>query len=147
MSLLFCIFAAGLSVASESQMGTWKLNEAKSKLDPKLGKNHTVLYAPEGDQVKIVVDGVEANGKPRHNEWVGKFDGKDYPVIGDPTTDARAYTVVDDHTLSMTNKKDGKDTLKGTVVLSPDGKMRTLHLTGKDSKGNPIDSTAVYDKQ
>ena len=61
--------------AADVNMGTWKLNEAKSKLSPGTGKNTTVIYAAAGDSVKVTVDGVDADGKPAHNEWTGKFDG------------------------------------------------------------------------
>ena len=40
-----------------------------------------------GDSVKVTTDGTDRDGKPVHGEWTGKFDGKDYPVTGDPTTD------------------------------------------------------------
>jgi hypothetical protein len=43
------------------------------------------LFARLGDNVKITVDGADRDGKPTHNEWTGKFDGKEYPVTGDPT--------------------------------------------------------------
>jgi len=28
-------------------------------------------------KVKITTDGIDADGKPAHSEWTGKFDGKD----------------------------------------------------------------------
>ena len=127
-------------------LGTWKLNEAKSKLSPGTGKNTTVIYAAAGDSVKVTVDGVDANGKPAHNEWTGKFDGKDYPLTGDPASDMRSYKRVDDHTLALTNKKGGKATLTGNIVLSADGKTRTVTINGTDAKGKKFTSTAVYDK-
>jgi len=34
-----------------------------------------------------------------------KFDGKDYPVTGDPNSDMRSYTKVDEHTLGFNVKK------------------------------------------
>ena len=135
-------FAAGDLI-----MGTWKLNEAKSKISPGAAKNVTGVYAAVGDSVKVTVDGVDANGKPAHNEWTGKFDGKDYPITGDPTADTRAYTRVDDHTLTFTNKKGGNVALSGRIVISPDGKSRTVTSTGTDAKGNKISSTTVYDRQ
>jgi len=76
-------------------MGTWKLNEAKSKLGPGAPKNNTVVYEAAGDNVKVTIDGTDKDGKPTHNEWTGKFDGKDYPVTGDPTSDARSYTKIE----------------------------------------------------
>ena len=133
--------------AQDVNMGTWKLNEAKSKFSPGAAKNVTVVYAAAGDSVKVTVDGVDADGKPAHNEWTGKFDGKDSPLTGDPASDTRAYKRVNDHTLGLTNKKDGKAALTGRVVISADGKNRTVTTSGTDAKGNKISSTAVYDKQ
>jgi hypothetical protein len=76
-----------------------------------------------------------------------KFDGKDYPVTGDPNTDTRSYEKVDDRTLAFTNKKGDKVTISGRGVISADGKSRTVTLHGTDSKGKKFTSTAVYDKQ
>ena len=84
---------------------------------------------------------------PPHNEWTGKFDGKDYPVTGDPTSDARSYKQVNDRTLELTVKKGGKVTITGKIVISADGKSRTLTASGKDSMGMKVESTSVYDKQ
>jgi hypothetical protein len=128
-------------------MVTWKLNEAKSKIPDGAIKNTTVVYAAEGDNVKVTTDGTSGDGKPMHTEWTGKFDGKDYPVTGDPNTDARSYTQVNDRTLTLDNKKDGKVTVTGKIVVSKDGKSRTLTTSGKDSNGKKMKSTAVYDKQ
>jgi hypothetical protein len=146
---LVTLFAAVVVcfAAQDVNMGTWKLNEAKSKFSPGAAKNVTVVYAAVGDSMKVTVDGVDADGKPAHNEWTGKVDGKDYPLTGDPASDTRAYRRVNDHTLALTNKKDGKVALTGRVVISADGKNRTVTTSGTDAKGNKISSTAVYDKQ
>jgi hypothetical protein len=93
------------------------------------------------------VDGVDADGKPAHNEWVGNFDGKDYPVTGDPMFDTRSYKKVNDNTLSMIIKKDGKSVMTGKVVVSADGKSRTVTTWNKDAKGKKVTAVAVYDKQ
>ena len=53
-------FVAGLAIAyaaDNPHMGTWKLNEAKSKYNAGATKNHTVVYSMQGDSVKVVVDG------------------------------------------------------------------------------------------
>jgi len=136
LAVLF--LGASVAVASDAFLGTWKLNEAKSKLDPAAGKNLTVVYAPQGDGVKVTVDGIDK---------AGKYDGKDYPVIGDPSSDARSCRKVDDRTLAMTVKKDGKVTYTGKLVVAPDGKSRTLTLNGTSPQGKKISLTAVYDKQ
>jgi hypothetical protein len=138
---------ATLCLAANLDLGTWKLNEAKSKLAPGLPKNTTVTYEAVGDNIKATVDGVDGNGKPTHNEWTGKFDGKDYPVVGDPSSDARSYKRIDDHTLDLTVKKSGKVTITGKIVVSADGKTRTLTASGSDAAGKKVHSTSVYDKQ
>src|SRR5271168_5227898 len=109
MNLAVCFLAVAMSFASPN-MGTWKLNEAKSKFSPGASKNTMVVYAADGDSVKVTVDGVDGDGKPTHNEWTGKFDGKDYPLTGDPTSDSRSYKQVNDRTLDLANKMGGKAT-------------------------------------
>jgi len=147
VTLALCFVGVAVCLAEDANMGTWKLNEAKSKLAPGAPKNSTVVYEAAGDDVKVTVEGTDSEGKPTHNEWTGKFDGKDYPVTGDPSSDARSYTKVDDHTLQLTVKKDGKVTTTGSIVVSADGKTRTVTTSGTDAKGNKVSSTAVYDKQ
>jgi hypothetical protein len=142
-------FFAGLAVclAADPNMGTWKLNEAKSMIGEGGTKIITVVYEAAGDKVKITVDGVTSDGKPVHHEWTGKYDGKDYPVTGDPTGDVRSYKKTGDGTLEFTGKKDGKTTLTGRVAVAADGKTRTVTSTATDSSGKRVTNTAVYDKQ
>jgi hypothetical protein len=146
--LLVTLFAgATLCFAADPNIGTWKLNEAKSKIDAGLPKNLTVKYEAVGDSIKATVDGVDGKGKPTHNEWTGKYDGKDYPVTGDPSSDMRSLKKIDDRTLELTVKKGGKVTMTGRVVLAADGKSRTLTASGTDAAGKKIQSVSVYDKQ
>ena len=147
LTLVFCFLAATACLAADPQMGTWKLNESKSKITPGTLKNTQVVYSSMLGQVKIKADGIDANGKASHTEWSGKFDGKDYPVTGDPNSDARSYAKVNERTLTTTNKKNGKVTVTGQIVVSPDGKSRTLSLNGTTPKGKKFKNVAVYDKQ
>ena len=144
ISLVFV--ATGMAFADSPHMGTWKLNEAKSKLSGK-ARNNTVIYAAEGEQIKITVDGVDENGNAAHNEWTGKFDGKPYPVTGDSNADTRSYTQVDTRTLTFKNEKNGKVTVEGRVVISGDGKSRTVTTTATNAEGKKVTNVAVYDKQ
>src|SRR5260370_12892987 len=139
LALLF----AGVVVclADSPNIGTWKLNESKSKFSRGSAKNHTVVYEAAGDNSRVTVDGMDAAGNPTHNEWTGKFDGKDYPVTGDPTSDTRSYKQVNDRTLEFTAKKGGKVTLTGRVVVSADGRSRTVTTRGTDSQ---VTTTALY---
>ena len=144
ISLVFVSVALGFQ--DSPQMGTWKLNEAKSKFAGK-ARNHTVVYEAAGDQIKVTVDGVDEAGGATHNEWTGKFDGKDYPVTGDATSDARSYRTIDKNTLELKGTKGGKQTLTGRIVVSADGKTRTVTTTATDAQGKKVTNVAVYDKQ
>jgi len=145
--LLVCLAAAATAVAADVFAGTWKLNEAKSKVGAGLGKNSTVVYEEMGDSVKVTIEGTTADGKAFKDEWTGKYDGKDYPVTGNPTTDSRAYKKINDHTLEVTGKKDGKVTITVKITVSADGKTRTVTGSQTDASGKKISMTAVYDKQ
>ncbi len=140
-------FAAGTVCFASPMMGTWKLNEAKSKLDPGSRKNVTVVYAAAGDDIKVTVDGTDGAGNATHNEWTGKFNGKCSAVTGDPTADQRCYKTLNSRTLRLTGKKGGKVTVSGTIVVSANGKVRTVTTSGLDAKGKRFRSVAVYDKE
>ena len=147
LTLALCFVGVAVSFADNPNMGTWKLNEAKSKIPPGFVKNTTVVYQAAGDSVKVTTDGTDRNDNPSHTEWTGKFDGKDYPLTGDPAGDSRSYKKIDDHTMALANKKDGKVVASGRIVISADSKSRTLHLIGTDAAGKKVTSSAVYDKQ
>jgi hypothetical protein len=147
LSLAVLFASATVCLAQNPHMGTWKLNEAKSKFSKGAAKNTTVVYEGAGDSVKVTVDGVDGNGNATHNEWTGKFDGKFYPVTGDPTSDTRSYRKINNQTLALTGKKGGKISLSGRITVSANGKTRTVTTTGTDAKGKRFSNRAVYDKQ
>src|SRR5450759_3579040 len=139
--------AAAACFAANPHMGTWKLNETKSKLVPGMGKNTTVTYAEKKDKIKVTVDGVDKDGKPTHSVWVGKFDGKTYPAKGNLSWNSAAYKVVNDRTNDITTMKDGKMVWSGTITVAADGKSRTVTLNGTDANGKKFSGKAVYDKE
>ncbi len=146
VALLLVVGAVCLA-ADNPAVGTWKLNESKSKIPAGTPKNDTVIVAVAGGNMTVTVQGVDGSGKAVKSEWTGKFDGKDYPVTGDATIDARSYKQINENTLELTNKKDGKVLSSGRAVISADGKTRTVTIKGKDSTGKEVKSVAVYEKQ
>jgi hypothetical protein len=147
LALAFCLSVVAVSFADNPNVGTWKLNDAKSKIPAGVSKNTTVTYTADGDNLKAVLDGVDGKGNPTHSEWTGKFDGKDYPVTGDPNVDSRSITKVDEHHYKVASKKDGKIVQSGNIVLAPDGKSRTLTISGTNAAGKKTSATYIYDKQ
>jgi hypothetical protein len=79
--------------------------------------------------------------------FAAKYDGKDYPITGDPGVDSISYTRIDANTLGFVVKKGGKEVEKGREFFSNDGKTWTWISMGKDDKGQDFNYTAVFDKQ
>src|SRR5215469_4680993 len=144
---LFVLAAVMCFAANEAFMGTWKLNESKSKIAAGAPKNQTVVYEAVGDNTKVTIDGTASDGTPTHSEWTGKFNGKDYPSTGNPNEDMRSVKMINDHTYQVASKKSGKVVLTAQAVVAPDRKTRTLTTHGTDSKGKKYTSVVVYDKQ
>jgi hypothetical protein len=95
----------------------------------------------------VTVDGVDQSGGAVHHEWTGKFDGKEYPVTGDTSSETRSYRMVDKNTIEIKAMKGGKQTLTGRIVVSADGKTRTVTTTSTDAQGKKVTNVVVYDKQ
>lgn len=141
-------FAVNVAYAADVFSGNWKVNIAKSKYDPgppPKGPNITRVEAIEGG-LKFTNDGVNAEGKPFHNEWSGKFDGNDNPVRGDPNRDTAALRKIDDYTYEITSKKDGKVIRTMRTVHSRDGKTRTESGPGTNAKGMKTNNVIVSEK-
>lgn len=144
--MAFSFVAAAACFAANPHLGTWKLNEGKSKIAPETGKNQTVVYTEMKDKMKVTVDGVDKDGKPRHGVWEGKTDGKAYKTEGNMSWDSMAYKVVNDHTYELTAMKGGKVISSGKSTISADGKTRTVTMSGT-MDGKKFKNKAVYDKQ
>ena len=147
LTLATLFASATVCLAQSPHMGTWKLNEAKSKIPAGATKNNTVIYEAAGDSIKVTVDGTDGSGNPIHSEWTGKFDGKFYAVTGDPTSNTRSYRRINSRTLALTGKQGGKITVSGRIVVSANGRSRTVTNTVTDPKGKRMTIRAVYDKE
>jgi len=148
VALALLLIATAATFAANAHLGTWKLNESKSKFVPESTKNHTVTYTEaEGDTMKLTVDGTDKDGKPVHWTWTGKFDGKQYKVEGSPVIDTVGYKALNDHTNSATGMKEGKVVFTGTIKVAKDGKSRMVTTTMADENGKKHIDKAYYDKQ
>lgn len=144
--LWFTAFA--LASEANPQIGTWKLNESKSKFSPGATKSHTVTYTEaEGGMINVTVDGTDKDGKAVHWTLQCKFDGKPYKVEGNPLIDTITYKKVNDHTNQMTGMKDGKTTMTGTITVSKDGKSRVINVTTTGADGKKMTEKAYYDRE
>ena len=138
-----------LAQAADPQVGTWKINLAKSKYRPgPAPKSGITKIEAVGAGTRVIVDQGQADGSMRHWEFTANYDGKDAAVTGNnPDADTVARTRVNANTAKTVSKKGGKVTTSQTSTVSSDGKTRTVTTTGTNAAGKPVNNVAVYDKQ
>jgi hypothetical protein len=146
------LVATGPLVAqSNTDVGVWKLNVAKSKYVPGPGpRSQTRTVVAQGNGWKVTIEGVSGSGKPINYSYVTNYDGQDSTLsgVGFPSgADTIAIKRVNADTTTQTDKKDGKVITQGTRVVSKDGKAETIHAKGKDADGKPINNLVIYEKQ
>jgi hypothetical protein len=148
LKMLAVVLAMSLSLfAAESPFsGTWKLNLAKSKMTPPVPKSDIAVVDADENGLKLTEDVIDDKGQPLKITYEVKFDGKDYPVTGDPSSDSVSYQRVNANTLKGKTKKGGKVATDATIVVSEDGKITTVNYTDY-SQAKPAKGTGVYDKQ
>jgi hypothetical protein len=139
------------AAAAPSQLplfGTWKLNLAKSSYDPGPPpyKRSTCRIEPWQDGLRVSYDMVGLRGGVTHLEWTGKLDGHDYPLEGVDEVLSNAYTPIDDHTYDIVVKVDGRPAATARIVIAPDGRTLTTLTTTRNSQGQILKTTTVYDR-
>ena len=68
LSLALCFVSVAVCFAQDAFMGTWKLNEAKSKLSSGAPKNSTVVYEAAGENVKVTYERFPLHARPHSLE-------------------------------------------------------------------------------
>ena len=145
--LTLCLCVA-VQAAENPLIGTWKINPDKSTFSPGPRPiSSVVTFAANGDQILQSVNNVGAQGNKIVYSVSYAFDGKDYPVKGDPARDFVAWKCSDPYTLEATNKKGGKITTHQERVISKDGKSFTLTTTGVNPQGQTVKNVEFYEKQ
>jgi hypothetical protein len=141
---------AGSLWGGDPAIGTWKLNAHKTKVTGPavaISKNSTVKIEAQENGVKFTWNAVKADGKAINGSFAAKYDGRDYPVKGDPTTDTVSLRRIDLNTVEFLFKKNGKEVLSERAVVSKDGKTITLTVKSEDAKGQPYEAILLYDRQ
>ena len=78
-----------------------------------------------------------------------RFDGRDYATVGsNKPTDGALFSGkrVDERSLKISYKKNGKLVENRTYQISPDGKTLTITAIGTQESGQPHKEVRVYDK-
>ena len=137
---------AVIALAQNPNVGTWKMNSAKSKFSSAPTKSYIIKIEAQGGSFKFVQDMVDADGKAIHRTWTAKYDGKDYPVVASDA-DAFSCTRPDANTTKYVMKKNGKEVWSGQAVVSKDGKTSIDTGGGKDEKGQAFTYSIFAEKQ
>ena len=136
------------AVAADPFAGKWKLNLARSKYHAgQAPKKYEVHIKNLDNGLQCKAHRVEVDGKEYREEWSAKYDGKDYPMTGDPTVDTVALKRIDAGTIEVVFKKGGKEVETSRVVVSPDGKTTTVMAKAKDDKGQDPTAVLILEKQ
>ncbi len=134
--------------ATDLTNGTWELDIEASSFKPgPWWKQQTRIYTSDGKSIKMVGTGTRENGDTVRFEYAGAYDGKDYPVSGNPKAETIAQVLVDKYTVTTTTKRDGKITATSKRVISKDGKTMTISTSGTDEKGVAFNNKVVLRKQ
>ena len=151
------VLGAGSLVAQQDPFtGTWKLNVARSTMNPETAsKSEIIHYRVAGDQEEFVTEAVTAKGEAEVIKYTARYDdGKAYPfttTIDGKVTNPGAMTMVrkiDTWTRERYNVRDGKPVIASRRVVSKDGKTMTLTIlrVGPDGK-EVVRETRILEKQ
>lgn len=138
-------FSVTLVAAENPFVGTWKLNNAKSKFAPDTEtKEMKVVFEESGGQVKRVATGIDSDGEPVAETSVVAWDGKDHTIPGPGMTVA---VVRSGRTLNVTLKREGKVVENAKLTVSKSGKTMTVIEKGVDQKQRALDNTEIFEKK
>ena len=155
ISLVLAMFivVAGLWSQQDPQVGTWKLNVAKSKYSPgPPPRSGTIAIEPYGtDGLKVAIELWNAQGEKLTIGYSPRFDGKEYPRIetGAGAVPGQTVTIrrMDSHTIERIAYLAGKKLTTERWVISPDGKTRTTFQAGPGPQGQQVNNVIIWEKQ
>jgi hypothetical protein len=131
---------------ADNSIGTWKLNEGRSKYNPRPPVTQSHAFVREAADKGVTVRDTD-NGTPNTSTYTARYDGKNYPVTN-AAWDTIAIRQVDQNRFtSTTAKAGGKYHSSNQTTISQDGKTMTTTAKGKDQDGKAFNNTLVYDRQ
>jgi hypothetical protein len=125
------------------------LNVAKSKgtgLTSVTSRTEVWEATPDGG-VKVTRTAQRADGTKSDRIQTFKYDGKEYSY-GEGRWDTISFKRIDANTLEFEVKKAGVAYHEmGRIVISKDGKTKTVTIKGNDTQGKAVDVMDISDKQ
>jgi hypothetical protein len=104
---------------SHAMSGSWRTE----KIDTISNNGLTITYKGTADGLKM--------SDPNGHSYDAKFDGKDYPIDGDPGHTMVSLKKISDRTIEETDKRDGKVVGVFRITVSSDGKSMQAEYNNK----------------
>ena len=150
--LLLAVFGLIGSLWAADQMGTWKLNIAKSKLPPSAANLKEIIMVfreidantIEGSSTQTTQDGKTTTGKwttPKNGGIQTYQEGT--PAAGTSTL----AVVVDPDTIYNVTLQNGRQVQLTPINFSKDGRTFTVTYKGNDPQGKPYEFVVLFEKQ
>jgi hypothetical protein len=105
---------------SHAVSGSWRT----SKVNTVSSNGLTVTFQGTADGLKM--------SDPNGNSYDAKFDGKDYPIQGDPGHTMVSLKRIGNDTIEETDKRNGKVVTISRMTVSQDGKSIQVEYTDKE---------------
>lgn len=126
LTLCSALLVPALAFAQSAFVGTWKMDI----------KNN--LQMPSKPYRYLLADGV-FHCQTCTPTYSVKADAMDHKVAGHPYYDTVSITIVDDHTVEVTDKKAGKTVISATFKVASDGLSETYESTdSSNSSSAPV---------
>ena len=120
--------------------GTWHLNVAKSKFASSAKEqSETRTYNISHGKVAMKSSSKDPSGKALNFSYSAGYDGKWYPMVGNPNADRISLKVISDREVKASSQLHGKPSVESIAKVSADGKHLTLQRKMLRLKGAPTD--------
>jgi hypothetical protein len=152
--LLLALFGlVGLLWAQDPNVGTWKLNIAKSKFAPSTEaavKEEMAIIREVGDQWEITFTGKRVDGSSISTKATRPRQGgvvKFLTTGSEGDNEQSIDTVVEPGDWYHTSLQNGKQVEVIHGIVSKDGKTMRQITKGTDAQGKAYEAVEVYEKQ
>ena len=147
IAIILFIPVTGLT-APDPFAGNWKLNLAKSRMDP---DHHPVSammrFEPSATGYRLTVEGTHEAGDKVSNTVELNLDGRDHLVPGEFPEMLTSASRPKPNLIEIYARKAGQVVSRNTLEVSKDGKKLTSTIYTKDGKKMSVKSVGVFDRQ
>ncbi|MEA3081873.1 MAG: hypothetical protein QOD54_1541 [Sphingomonadales bacterium] len=120
--------------------GTWNLDAAKSKFaSPAKEQSETRTYEVSATRLTMKSSSKDMAGKELNFSYSAGWNGKSYPMVGNPNADSISLTAVSPREVKALSRFHGKLSVQSTATVSADGKHLTIKRKMLRLKGAPTD--------